>query len=150
MRALRVMVPAVLLALAAAPVAAQVAPKLDSARVAAAQRLLVASGAAETMVTMFKAALPAQRANMPEVPAAFWDQAERRMERDRGMLVDSIAVLYASMFTEVELNALTAFYESAIGRRFRGQQGELMAQSSAIGQRWGERIGREVAASMQP
>lgn len=43
---------------------------------------------------------------------------------------------------------LEAFYGSPIGRRFREAQPTLVTQSSAIGQRWGMRIGAAVGASL--
>jgi hypothetical protein len=126
---------------------AQPAPA-DPVRFAAARRVLEASGAAELMITAMKASIPAQRAATPQLPAEFWSRFEERMVQDGPQLVDSIAALYAAIFTLRELQELTAFYQSPIGRRFRDAQGELMTQSTAIGQRWGMRIGQEIGAAI--
>jgi len=156
MRTATVLRPAILSAAAvlqAALLFAQVpAPRVkpDSSRIAAARRVLVANGSAELMVTMIKANIPTQRAAMPDVPAEFWDRFEARVVTDAPQLVDSIAVLYASTFTEDELNQLAAFYESPIGQRLRGAQRDLLLEGTAIGQRWGARIGAEIGASLSP
>jgi hypothetical protein len=96
-----------------------------------------------------RANLPAQRMANPAVPAEFWTRFEARLVNDLPQLVDSIAVLYAGKFTQPELEALLAFYRSPTGRRLRDLQPALVTESSAIGQRWGMRIGAEIGASLQ-
>ena len=137
-----------LLASLAASLPAQARP--DAERLAAAHRLLRASGAAELMVTAMKANIPVQRTAMPQVPAAFWDRFEQRLVSDSPQFLDSIAVVYASVFTLQDLQQLVAFYESPLGRRLRNAQPEILTQSSAVGQRWGARLGAAVAQSLEP
>ena len=122
----------------------------NAAALAAAHRVLDASGSVDAMVAAMRANLPAQRAATPQLPAEFWTQFEARIVRDVPQLVDSIAVLYARSFTLKELDALTAFYQGPIGQRLRAVQPTLITESSAIGQRWGMRIGAEIGASLRP
>ncbi|MFN2570840.1 MAG: DUF2059 domain-containing protein [Gemmatimonadales bacterium] len=142
------LITALLLSCAAATHAAAQQPKADA--VSAAQRFLVASGSTDAMIAAMRANLPMQRSANPQIPAEFWNRFEVRIVRDAHQLVDSIAVLYAAKFTLSELDGLTAFYRSPVGRRLRTLQPELIAESAAIGQRWGTRIGEEIGASMQP
>lgn len=121
----------------------------DAARLAAAHHVLAASGTMDAMVALMRANLPAQRAATPQLPAEFWTRFEARMIQDLPQLVDSIAVVYAARFTQQELEALVAFYNSPVGQRLRELQPTLVAESSAMGQRWGMRIGVEVGASLQ-
>ena len=118
-------------------------------RVATAHRVLEAGGSVETMVAAMKAQLPAQRMANPSIPAEFWTRFEARMMEAVPQLIDSIAGLYAAKLTQPELDALLAFYTSPIGRRFRELQPMLVTESTAIGQRWGMRLGAEVGASLQ-
>jgi hypothetical protein len=121
----------------------------DAAGLAAAHRVLDASGSVDAMVAAMRANLPAQRAATPQLPAEFWTQFEARIVQAVPELVDSIAVVYAHGFTLKELDALTAFYQSPVGRRLRALQPTLITESSAIGQRWGMRIGAEIGASLR-
>jgi hypothetical protein len=122
----------------------------DSAQLAAARAVIDASGAVDAMVTAMRAALPAQRAATPQLPDEFWVRIEQRLVQDAPQLADSVAVVYATTFTRGELESLTAFYRSPTGQRLRQLQPQIIAQASAIGQRWGMRIGAEIGASLKP
>ena len=122
----------------------------DSLELATARRLLQATGAVDVMLAAIRSNLPAQRAATPQLPAEFWTRFETRIVEDAPQLLDSIAVLYARTFTETELAALAEFFGSAVGQRLREVQPALVAASTAIGQRWGSRIGAEIGASMAP
>jgi hypothetical protein len=126
------------------------APPPDSARLAAARAVIAASGTVDAMVAGMKAALPAQKAANAELPEEFWTRVEKRLTQDAPQLADSIAVVYATRFTQQELEALTAFYHSPVGVRLRDLQPQMIAEASAIGQRWGMRIGAEIGASLKP
>jgi len=120
----------------------------DPAKVAAAQNLIKASSAVDAMIAAMKANLPAQRQAMPQVPAEFWDRFEARIAKEAPALGDSIAMLYSRTFSLRELQDLTAFFLSPIGKRFVQAQPLLVSGSSAVGQRWGARIGQEIAKEM--
>lgn len=122
----------------------------DPARLAAARQVLEASGTVDAMLAAIHANLPAQRAASPQMPPEFWSRFEARVIQDAPQLVDSIAVLYARTFSQQELEALAAFYGSPIGLRLRALQPTLVTESSAIGQRWGMRIGSQIGASLAP
>lgn len=132
---------------AASPLAAQARP--DAAVVAAARRLLDAAGVARTMVAAMRQAIPAQRQATPDLPAAFWTRFEERLQSDLPMLVDSIAVVYATHFSVAELDGLTQFFRSPLGQRFVDTQPLLTTESMAVGQRWGMRIGAEIGATLR-
>ena len=127
---------------------ARAATAPDSMRLAVAHRVLKATGAADLMISAMKATLPSQKLATPQLPPEFWTRFEARMVQDAPQLVDSLAAVYANTFTLEELQQLAGFYESPIGRRVREAQPALLTQSSAIGRRWGSRIGAEVGASL--
>ena len=135
---------------ATAPLGAQDATRPDSARLVAARNVLQASGSVEVMVTAMRAAIPAQRAATPQLPEEFWTKFDARIEKEAPQLADSIAVIYARRFTLSELGDMLAFYQSAGGRRLRELQSAIVTESSAIGQRWGARIGSEIAMTLIP
>lgn len=117
-------------------------------RIAAAKNLIKASNAVEGMVAAMRANLPVQRQAMPQIPGEFWTRFEARMVKEAPTLGDSIAVLYARTFSLRELQEVTAFFASPIGRRFVEVQPLLVAESSALGQRWGARLGDQIAKEL--
>ena len=117
-------------------------------RLATARQVLEASGTVDVMVQTLRAAIPTQRAANPAIPAEFWTRFESRMMTDLTQLIDSIAVLYASKFTQQELDGLLAFHRSALGRRVREVQPGLVSESTMMGRRWGERIGAQIGAEL--
>ena len=122
----------------------------DSSRVMAARELLRASGAADMMIAAMKANIPTQRIAMPQIPPAFWERFEQRLVSDAPQFLDSVAVVYAGAFTLQDLQELAAFWASPVGRRLREAQPAIATQTTKIGQRWGARIGAEIAVSLEP
>jgi hypothetical protein len=114
-------------------------------RTAAARDLLKASGTVDAMISTIRANLPLQKEAMPQIPEEFWVRFEKRMEKDAPQLGDSIAVIYARTFSLKELQELNTFYRSAVGRRLVAVQPHLIAEGAAVGQRWGARVGEEIA-----
>lgn len=120
----------------------------NDAGLAAARSLLKASGAADAMIATMRANIPAQRQALPQVPAEFWTEFEKQMVREAPMLADSLAAIYAHKFSTRELQEITAFYNSPIGRKLVNSQVAIITESSAIGQRWGARLGEAVAKEL--
>lgn len=141
-----------LLSLRAAAAGAQTAAGSppDSATMAAARAMVESSGMIEAMIATMRAAVPAQRAATPQLPDEFWTRFEDRLVKDAPQLADSIAGVYAGNFTRGQLDSLTAFYRSPTGQRLRELQPLVITQASAIGQRWGMRIGAEIGATLKP
>ena len=82
------------------------------------------------------------------MPAEFWTEFEKQMVREAPMLADSLAAIYAHKFSTRELQEITAFYNSPIGRKRVNSQVAIITESSAIGQRWGARLGEAVAKEL--
>jgi uncharacterized protein len=130
--------------LAPGAVSAQDAPD-HPARTTAAREILKSSGAVETMIAAMRANVASQKEAMQDVPPEFWVRFEDRMVKDAPQLSDSIAIIYARTFSLKELQELAAFYRSAVGRRLVEVQPRLIAEGAAVGQRWGARLGEEIA-----
>ena len=138
-----------LLAVLAAPPAApaQVASN-DSSKVAAIRPLLERTRVAEVILEAMEAAVPAQRAANPEIPDVFWEEFTRRARGDVQTLVDSIVPSYERLFTLEEVEQLLAFYATPIGTRLIEAQPTLTREGAEMGQRWGARLGGEVALEL--
>jgi hypothetical protein len=109
---------------------------------------LLASGVADLMVATLKATLPVQRALAPEIPAIFWDEFANRMISDVDRLMEAVIPLYDAAFTLEEVEGLTAFYRSPLGKRLVEASNELAIQTAAVGEQWGATIGTEVALDL--
>ena len=132
-----------------APFAAQAQEPQNPAMFAAARGVLKASGAVDAMIAAMRAAIPSQRQATPQVPAEFWTHFDARMVEEAPILADSMAILYAKTFSLQELEGLTAFFNSPLGRKMVSAQPTLIAESAALGQRWGARIGEEIARALK-
>lgn len=124
----------------------------DAARIAAAKQMMEVAGSAaqfdqvmplmsQQMSQTFKNLAPG---NANEIDDVFRQLVPRFIER-KGELLDQIAALYAAEMTLDELNAIVAFYKSPVGVKFASIQPKILRESMTLGQRWGQRIGTELA-----
>ncbi|HET8622163.1 MAG TPA: DUF2059 domain-containing protein [Gemmatimonadales bacterium] len=120
----------------------------DPEKLKVARQLVEASGAEELILKGIELTLPAQRAQNPKIPDEFWDRFAARARADVGMLVDSLAPVYAARFSQAELDQLLAFYQSPVGRHFASEQGAIAQESQQLGLRWGTRVGASIAVDL--
>ena len=64
-------------------------------------------------------------------------------------LVNEVAKLYASRFTEQELKDTLAFYKSPLGRKLIVEEPAILDQSMKTAQTWAENLSQEVIAKMR-
>ncbi|MGH7516465.1 MAG: DUF2059 domain-containing protein [Gemmatimonadales bacterium] len=120
----------------------------DPERLKVARRVVQASGAEAIILKSIELTLPAQRAQSPTIPAEFWDRFVARARAHVGLLVDSLAPVYAARFSKPELEHLLAFYESPVGRHVVAEQPAVAQESQQLGLRWGTRLGAAIAVEM--
>ena len=132
-----------------APVLAQQRPgPADPAKATTIRHLLDLTGAARLALSGMEAMVPAQRAANPQIPGAFWDAFLARARRGLPQLVDALVPIYASHFSQAELDQLVRFYESPLGKHLSEVQPLILQESMRAGQSWGAVIGREVGESL--
>jgi hypothetical protein len=120
----------------------------DADRLKVARRVVQASGAEAIILRSIELTIPAQRAQSPNIPAEFWDRFAARARADIGVLVDSLAPVYATRFSKAELDRLLAFYESPVGRHVIAEQPAIAQESQELGRRWGTRMGAAIAVEL--
>jgi hypothetical protein len=64
-------------------------------------------------------------------------------------IVDIIAAVYATRFTEAELKALLAFYTSPVGKKFVAQLPSVLEESFVKTQEWGGKLSEEIVQSLR-
>lgn len=138
------------------PVLAQQAAAPTPAALAAAKELLSALGSdkqLEAMIPMLmqnmrQLVLQQKPGQQKELDEAF-KVLETKFSARRMELIDEVAVTYAALVPLDDMKAMTAFFLSPAGKRFVAMQPQLMRESMAVGQRWGEKLGREVEVDLQ-
>lgn len=79
---------------------------------------------------------------------AFAPVMRAAMEARLQAFVDEGAKIYARHFTAEELRQVTVFYRTPTGEKFIREQPEVMKESMALGQQWGQAVGQEVYKQM--
>ena len=120
----------------------------DSTKTATVRRLMELTKTAEAIVRGMEAAVPAQRRAYPDVPDEVWDAFLARARQRIPQMLDSLIPVYATRFSQAELNDLIKFFSSPVGHHLSDAQPQIMQESMAIGRRWGEIIGREISDSL--
>jgi len=120
----------------------------DPANTALARQLLKAMHTDENLAVTIEASVNAQRRVNTQLPAVFYDSLVARMKRSAHEITDSLAPLYAQGLSAQQLHAMIQFYESPPGQALALQQIAVSPQGAAIGQRWGARLGADVAKDL--
>lgn len=107
------------------------------------EKMLRLTGIEKLMDQMKAQLISGLRAQMTEVPEAFWQKFKRKM--DTRELLEKIIPLYDKYYTIEDLKAVNAFYESPAGQKVLSTLPQIMQESMKIGQQWGERIGKQAA-----
>ena len=127
------------------------AQKPAEASLSAARELIVATGASkqfEAVVPMMVKQLepillqmaPGKEAEIKEITGLI---VQRFSERKSEMM-EIIANIYASKLSEAEMKDLSAFFSKGAGAAFIAKQPEILTESMAAGQQWGQKIGVEI------
>jgi len=72
----------------------------------------------------------------------FTNICTEEMQRSLPELEEPIIAIYDANFSADEIKQLVAFYQSPVGRKIAVQLPQLMQQSIAMGQSWGQQVGR--------
>jgi hypothetical protein len=120
---------------------------LDSARWAAARRVVEDNGGADSIVAAVRAQLPALRAANPQVSPEFWTRFETLVAAGARQVQDSIVLLYARAFSQQELEELATFNRSPLGQHLWDAMPTLITETIGIVQRWTERIAAQLRVS---
>jgi hypothetical protein len=145
---------ALLIALALAAVVS--AAHAQSANVQIAREVVVASGATRAfdgvVPSILQQSLNVYLQQNPDLQKDLTESIKAiapGFEKRRSEIVDIIASVYATRFTEAELKALLAFYTSAVGKKFVAQLPSVLEESFIKTQEWGGRLSEEIVQSLR-
>ena len=76
-------------------------------------------------------------------------QVRKDMQPELDRLVNHVAALYASHFTEKELQDILAFYKSPLGEKLVKVEPEVLTQSIDYTKQWAAKVSNQVVAKMR-
>lgn len=86
-------------------------------------------------------------ANMPGLPDGFLAKFRELAKPDQ--LVERIVPIYVQHVDAKDLDAVIAFFESPVGRRWTKAQGPIVKASMEAGQTWGRDVAMQVMAALE-
>jgi hypothetical protein len=127
------------------------AQKPAEAGLVAARELIVATGASK----QFEAVVPMMVNQLEPLLLQMAPGKDKEIKEIMGLMVERfsarksemlelIAVIYATKLTEAEMKDLTAFFSKGAGAAFIAKQPDILKDSMAVGQQWGQKIGLEI------
>ena len=127
------------------PSAVATAKEVITAKGATALYSPLVSGVIERTKSVFLQTNPMLGKDLNEVAAKLHSEYGARSAE----LVNEVAKLYASRFTEQELKDTLAFYKSPLGRKLIVEEPAILDQSMKTAQTWAENLSQEVIAKMR-
>src|SRR6516165_3473501 len=127
------------------PSAVATAKEVITAKGATALYSPLVSGVIERTKSVFLQTNPMLGKDLNEVAAKLHSEYGARSAE----LVNEVAKLYASRFTEQELKDTLAFYKSPLGRKLIVEEPAVLDQSMKTAQTWAENLSQEVIAKMR-
>jgi hypothetical protein len=125
------------------------AAAMDAEKHANIEALLKDTGMLANMSRMIDLLIPQIMGSLkkenPKIPDAVWDEftgmCTEEMKRSLPELEEPVIAIYDANFSADEIKQLVVFYQSPVGRKIVIQLPQLMQQSVAMGQSWGQQAG---------
>jgi hypothetical protein len=114
----------------------------QAAKLADIERLMAATGARQLADQMLAQMIQIFRQQNPAVPAEAWTELQQAFGEED--LMKQLVGVYDKHLTHEDVKGLLQFFESAVGRKLVKVQPQIMQDSMAIGQAWGQRAGERV------
>ena len=123
----------------AAVAAAQTPPERTKEQ--AARELITITGADKLALQVLDQMIPALKQAIPDLGDDFW--LEVRASIDPEALISLTVPAYTKHFSLEELDGLIAFYKTPLGQKVVSTMPEVMRETMAAGQAWGEQLGKD-------
>ena len=111
----------------------------------AVQKMLTASGAENTFKASVTQMFGMMRQQQPQQSNDFWVSMENEiLKTSIADLIELLVPVYQKHLSLDDINQLTAFYQSPIGKKFAEKTPLITQESMAAGQQWGMKIGQKI------
>jgi uncharacterized protein len=106
------------------------------------KELMSLTGAGNLGVQMMQAMLPELKKMVPQAPESFW--VDLMNEVNPNDIEAMILPVYRKYFSEEEIQDVIKFYKSPTGVKLIQTLPQVMQESMAVGQQWGESLAQKV------
>lgn len=111
----------------------------------AVQKMLTASGAENTFKASVTQMFGMMKQQQPQQSNDFWVSMENEiLKTSIADLIELLVPVYQKHLSLDDINQLTAFYQSPIGKKFAEKTPLITQESMAAGQQWGMKIGQKI------
>jgi hypothetical protein len=116
----------------------------EPASPASVKRLMEITGAGNLSVQMMNQMILSLKQQAPGAPLKYW--IDFMSEIDSGDMENLVVPIYQKYLTEEDIVAINKFYSSPVGKKLIQHQPDIMKESMAVGQRWGQDLARRVTS----
>lgn len=111
------------------------------------RKLIEITGSKKAVALMLPQMLAPMKSSFPQVPDQFWQETAEEFKIDE--LVDRLVPIYDKYYTHDDIRGIIAFYQSPLGLKLISTQPQVMQESLAVGQAFGQEIAIRVAARLK-
>ena len=111
------------------------------------RELISLTGTANVATQMLERILPMLKEMAPGVSDEVWKSIEADMSTDG--LIEELVPIYVEEYTEAEIDAMLAFYQTPEGRSVVAKMPTVLQRSMEAGQSWGQRAAQRLLERLQ-
>ena len=121
-------------------------------------RQIMALGGVDDLAQSYGKALADQmyqilKTSRPEIPAEAMTiiraEVDQQLAADREQLLAQIEAIFDRSFTAAELEELSRFYQTELGRKSLALMPKIMQENMEIGRNWGKKVGPALKARLE-
>jgi hypothetical protein len=109
--------------------------------------LLDATGTFSTIQQMMQGQVQSIARSQPSIPKRFWDDMLGRYKKEDFYAL--ITPVYRKNMSPNDITGLLAFYRTPLGRRVLASLPKSTQESIAVGQLWGQKVIKDIAAEVK-
>jgi hypothetical protein len=108
------------------------------------------SGSEEVYKTVIKQMIAMYKDQFSDVPEETWNGLEKEfLKTSLDDLVEMLVPVYSRHLTLDDLQKITEFYQTPVGKKYAEKTPLIMQESMQVGQQWGMKIGQEFQNKLQ-
>lgn len=118
--------------------------QVDAQYKAALKKMFEVSGTEETYKAALKQIIGMFKQQHANVPEAVWTDFEKEFSSTSlSSLVEMLSPVYQKYMTKDDLQKMTEFYLTPVGKKYAANTPFIMQESMQVGQQWGMKIGQQ-------